>query len=99
MLRSISKLIKRISERFLKEIVLDSNIADDNLIPIEDVDVGIGAKTAIRRLKMSYILTFKSECQSFLRHLFVKLITRSPIKNRVVRGASALDPKVMKAEV
>jgi hypothetical protein len=88
-------LIKIIGSKFLKKVVFDANISEENLISANKVDIGFGAKQAIKSKKLVDVLEFKTECQSFLREIFVKLINKCPLTNPVVKGASALNPQVM----
>lgn len=39
--------------------------------------------------------TFKLECKNFLIHVLEKLILKSPLKKRIVLGATCLNPTIM----
>ena len=62
---------------------------------MNDTDIGFGASNALRKFDATEISDFKEECQKFLKAMFSKIMTRCPLNNDVVKGASALSPLVM----
>lgn len=91
----LMQVIRNIGDRFLKKVVFSSKITDDNLKSDDEIIIGFGASNVVRGMKLSRILSFKSDCRTFLKETFIKLVSKCPIRNAVVRGASAFSPRIM----
>jgi hypothetical protein len=57
--------------------------------------VGFGAKRALKNVKVVDAVQFKKDCRDFLKAMYLKLVSKAPSKNEIVKGSSALSPKVM----
>lgn len=66
-----------------------------NLVEAKNVNIGFGAKEAIKKLSLVNQVRFKEECRSYLQALYEKLLQKCPFKNNVIKGASCLSPRVM----
>lgn len=76
--------------------LLNLDIKDkNNLLPIESIDVGFGAKAVLRKLKTtekSLEREFRKSTRSFLIRLIAKLFEKCPLKYKMVIGLSSLSP-------
>lgn len=99
-------LMKNLGSRFLKKSVIDNVTSasklrqinldlESNLKSVENIDIGFGAKSALKHVKEIDAQRFKLDCKKFLVTMFLKLIDKSPLNKRVVLGASCLNPSIM----
>lgn len=101
---NIIALLRDIMQNFVLANVLESkNIKSvdlkksENLLFYNDVSVGCATKRAINEskyVKERDILEFKKDCRQAYTALCEKLLERSPINYKLVRGISCLDPIV-----
>ncbi|MBP1527239.1 MAG: hypothetical protein H9Q66_04895 [Spiroplasma ixodetis] len=91
----LRRIITNIGDRFLKKVIFSSKITNDNLKSDNEIIIGFGAINAIKGMKLSRILNFKSDCRTFLKEIFIKLVSKCPIRNAIVKGASAFSPRIM----
>ncbi|KAH6947448.1 hypothetical protein HPB50_019037 [Hyalomma asiaticum] len=66
-----------------------------NIFPAPKIDLGFAAKNALRKVpKLSdlTILQFRSDCGAFVKTCGKKIVERSPLKFKLTRGSSSLDP-------
>lgn len=67
----------------------------ENCIPVPTFDIGFAAKNELRKVPKMPQLTlhqFKKDCVSFVKACCQKVVERSPLKYKLTRGASCLDP-------
>ncbi|CAN7984064.1 unnamed protein product [Ixodes hexagonus] len=67
----------------------------ENCIAVAAFDVGCAAKNELRKapkLPQLRLLKFKKDCVSFVKVCSRKVMERSPLKHKLTRGASCLDP-------
>lgn len=67
----------------------------ENCIPVPAFDIGFAAKNELRKVPKMPQLTlhqFKKDCVSFIKVCCQKVVERSPLKYKLTRGASCLDP-------
>lgn len=89
-------LINIISKKFLKNQSSSYEVTDDNLKDPASVDIGFGALHLVERKKnIAKVLQFKSECRTFLKEMYQKLVEKCPVDNRMIKGVSALSPSIM----
>ncbi len=63
------------------------------------MDIGFGAKEALKDIRKDTTrITFRSDCNKFLKALFCLIRTKCPLRNKLVKGASCLSPTVMNNE-
>ena len=99
-------ILLAILRRFVKQSVLnktslqkmkDLDLSDvsGNLLPMKEVDVGIGASVALKKhnITESQRVSFFTDCRQFLRAMTKKLFERCPVQYPLVRGVSSLSPK------
>lgn len=69
----------------------------ENLIELNKMDIGFQTMKFLKQVKSSEleVLNFRNECQKLLISLIDKFVERSPLKYKVVRGLSALDPSLI----
>lgn len=69
----------------------------ENLIELNKMDIGFQTMKFLKQVKSSEleVLNFRKECQKLLISLIDKFVERSPLKYKVVRGLSALDPSLI----
>lgn len=91
----LERVVRVIGEKFLKKVLFDPQIDPKNIKADSDIEIGFGAINALKKKKMSTILSFKADCRKFLQTMFVKLVSKCPLTNPVVKGASALSPQIM----
>lgn len=78
--------------------LINLNLDDkQNLLPLEKTDIGYEAKRLLKDAKCSPRdeLAFKSDFQKLIVQTVMKLLDKSPIKIRFVRGLTCFDPKVI----
>ncbi|KAH8022458.1 hypothetical protein HPB51_024557 [Rhipicephalus microplus] len=74
----------------------------NNIIGIAAFDIGLAAKSELRKItKPSHtaVVSVKKECILFIKACLAKIIERSPLKYKLTRGASCLNPAVCAASV
>ncbi|CAN7981355.1 unnamed protein product [Ixodes pacificus] len=67
----------------------------DNFVAAAAFDIGFAAKNELRKIQKPSQLTvlgFKKDCISFVKRCSQKVMERSPLKYKLTRGASCLDP-------
>lgn len=97
-----------ILERFVNSSVIQENsstfkllnleLEEKNLKPLENIDVGLGAKAILRKLKTTEKpeeRTFRSHVRSMLIGLVNTIFERSPLKYKMTRAISSLSPTEM----
>jgi len=67
----------------------------DNVKILHDIDIGFAASSAWKSASGLDVLWLREECCSFLQQLCTKLTAKCPLKYRVIKGATCLDPEVM----
>ena len=68
---------------------------EDNLLPLESVDVGFAAKSKLKKLgtlEKPQERKFRSDVQEFLIRFVEKVVERSPLQYNFVRSDSSLSP-------
>ena len=68
-----------------------------NLLPSSDIDIGFKAQQALRLVKTArqkQIFAFKLETRSFLKEVVKKIVEKSPLKSKLLRNLSWLNPEV-----
>lgn len=110
MYSEVFTLMKDIGKRFIKDDVMADNNSPNALLkldvnitdvtkPVVEVDIGFGAKKACGNgTKDADIIRFRRDCKKFLCVLFDKLKEKSPLRYKIVKGASCISPAVMKNE-
>ena len=107
----LQAMLRKKLARFVKKDLLESaktggklmdiNVEKtSNLMPVHDIDIGFGARRALHgssenRPDRSTVMAFRTECQSILKHLVVKIKEKSPLKYSLTRSISSLDPLVI----
>lgn len=68
-----------------------------NLLDLNKIDLGFQTFKFLQEVKSSEAdaLKFRKECQTLLINLIAKLLQRSPMNYKVIRGLSSLDPSVI----
>ncbi|GBL76766.1 hypothetical protein AVEN_53439-1 [Araneus ventricosus] len=101
----LSRLLGGIIKKFVKPekvvegsalLKLDLN-SKDSLLEAKNIDIGFGAKKYLKELKIAdkTKLFFFLDCQNILQNLAQKIIDKSPLKYKLVRGLISLHPSVM----
>ncbi|GBN34896.1 hypothetical protein AVEN_96292-1 [Araneus ventricosus] len=92
--KKIVKPEKIVEGSALLKLDLNSN---DNLLEAKNIDIGFGAKKYLKELKIAdkTKLFFFLDCQKILQNLAQKIIDKSPLKYKIIRGLSSLHPSVM----
>ena len=99
-------LVLALMGRFVKSEVIKANNTpfklinldfrkEENLLPIESINVGFGAKRILKTLKTaekSQERQFRQEARSFLARLLEKILERSPLKYKLTYPISSLSP-------
>lgn len=76
--------------------LMDIDVTDtSNQRTAKTINIGFGASSACKNFKEVEVLQFKNECKNFLVALSVKMIEKSPLKKKFVKGVSCLSPSVM----
>lgn len=103
-------LLKKLLNKILKTDVLSdlSSAKDIHKLDMEDseifrtghsIDVGTAAKDLLRKIKPKtsdvQVLAFRNNFGAFIRALVKKLLDKSPIKHKLVRCCTFLDPSIM----
>lgn len=93
-------------QNYVKTDILDSqNIKSidlkisENLVSYEEIIVGCATKRAIKEcqnFKERDILEFKKECRLAYAALCEKILEKSPVNYKLVKGISCFDPRVAK---
>lgn len=80
----------------LKLVSIDLN-ESDNLLQVSNIDLGFQTAKYLKEVRASEVevLRFQTECQKMLKALIAKLVERSPLKYKTVRGLSCLDPAMI----
>lgn len=101
---SIVTLLQEIMQNFVAANVFEStNLKSvdlkksENLIFYNDINIGCATKRAIREcknIKERDVLEFKKDCRQAYTALTEKLLERSPVNYKLVKGVSCLDPNV-----
>ena len=73
---------------------------ETNFITAHSADIGTAANDLIKKMKQSElrVLAFKNEFLTFVKRLVTKMLLKSPIKHKLVRSCTFLDPTVMVTE-
>jgi len=66
---------------------------------LQNIDVGFAASLVCKKAKGADVLQFKDECRVFLQHLCTKLLAKCPLKYKLVKGVTCLNPQVMLSDV
>ena len=103
LLELFHNLMARIVKTKKLEAVSSQNIYldltnNENLLATENIGIGFEAKRLLKDAKCSEKdkLLFKTDFRKFIVALIGKLLEKSPIKSRFVRGLSCFDPKVVR---
>lgn len=99
-------LMKNLASRFVKKSILDNVTSasklkqinldlDSNLKAVDTIDIGFGARAALKNVKDIDAQRFRLDCKRFLLAMFRKLLEKSPLNKRVVLGATCLNPSLM----
>nr|CAD7256061.1 unnamed protein product [Timema shepardi] len=102
---ALISLMKSLMKRFVKSDKLDSARSllelgifnETNLLNAKYVDLGYATREAIRKTKgvsEKEILLFRQDCKTCLQKLCAKLLERSPLKYKLTKAISFLDPAV-----
>ena len=111
--QKLTELIVSLMERFVKPDVLQANCTcykllkldltkEDNLLPIESINVGFGAKAKLRKLKTTEKTLewhFRKGAQALLVRVIEKLRERCLLKFKMIRSISCLSPSLLKPEL
>nr|CAD7262749.1 unnamed protein product [Timema shepardi] len=84
-------------ENRLLAISLSGIFNETNLLNAKYVDLGYATREAIRKTKgvsEKEILLFRQDCKTCLQKLCAKLLERSPLKYKLTKAISFLDPAV-----
>lgn len=100
-------LLKSLLSSFVKEDVLKEanssfklvkiDLKIENLKTAKNIDLGIATELALSILneKDLYKLQFRNDCRRFLIEASLKIIEKSPLKYKIVKGAECLIPSNM----
>nr|CAD7404859.1 unnamed protein product [Timema cristinae] len=102
---ALISLMKSLMKRFVKSDKLDAARSlleldifnETNLLNAKYVDLGYATREAIRKTKgvsEKEILLFRQDCKTCLQKLCAKLLERSPLKYKLTKAISFLDPTV-----
>lgn len=105
---ALDGILRSLLARIVKKEVLDAADAPskllkvdfertDNFVAAAAFDVGFATKIELRKkpkVAQLTMLTFKRDCMSFVKACSQKIIERSPLKYKLTRGASCLDPVI-----
>lgn len=105
---SLYLLIQNLLQRFVKANILNSpkpfsiykiDLEDkQNLMKVEDVDLGFATKAAFKKCKQfstKDVQLFRTECLVFMKSIVVKLLEKSPLIYSFTRSMSCLDPQIL----
>lgn len=103
---ALHNILRSLLARIVKKDILDA--ADtpskllkvdleklENCVPVPAFDIGFAAKNELRKapkIPPLSLLQFKKDCVSFIKACCQKVVERSPLKYKLTRGASCLDP-------
>ena len=99
-------LIVLILQRFVKASVIreastntfkliNLKLKGNNLLPLHEIDVGLGAKSVLKNLKTvdkPEERKFRVNTQIFLTEMMKNIFERSPLKYKLAKGISSLSP-------
>ncbi|XP_049522642.1 uncharacterized protein LOC125945108 [Dermacentor silvarum] len=94
MSRIVRKEVMMAADSPLKLIKVDMD-QPANVVATPKIDLGFATKNALRKApKLSdlAILEFKRDCAAFVKNCAKKIVERSPLKFKLTRGSSSLDP-------
>nr|CAD7456780.1 unnamed protein product [Timema tahoe] len=102
---ALMSIMKSLMKRFVKSDKLDAARSlleldifnETNLLNAKHVDLGYATREAIRKTKgvtEKEILLFRQDCKTCLQKLCAKLFERSPLKYKLTKAISFLDPGV-----
>ena len=90
------KLVKEgIREKQDKKDPSNNTYKEDNLLPLESVDVGFAAKSKLKKLgtlEKPQERKFRRDVREFVIRFAEKVVERSPLQYNFVRSASSLSP-------
>lgn len=100
----LTDLYKNLLSRIIKKSVINNSIGHltnidtskiDNLLETKHIVIGCEAAKLIKHLRCSEksILEFKLECRNIIITMLKKITERSPLKYKIVKCLSSLDPK------
>lgn len=106
MYQDLFNLLKDLMARFVKVDVMKgvtngSNIVavdlnkKENMKTLQNLDIGFGASAACKGANGVNVLQFREECMTYLQNLCTKLANKYPLKYKIVKGATCLNPDVM----
>ena len=97
--KSAFKLLKLVKEGLRvtqnKKDPSKNTYKEDNLLPLESVDVGFAAKSKLKKLgslEKPQERKFRSDVREFVIRFVEKVVERSPLQYNFVRSASSLSP-------
>jgi len=67
----------------------------DNLKTLHSIDIGFAASFACKDASGVDVLKFREDCCNYLQLVCTKLMAKCPLKYRLIKGATCLDPEVM----
>lgn len=99
LLRSLlDRFVRREVMQGIKDVssLMDVDFADrQKQKTLQNIDVGFAASLVCKKAKGTDVLQFKDECRLFLQHLCTKLFAKCPLKYKLVKGVTCLNPQVM----
>jgi hypothetical protein len=95
MTRCVKQSSMKAADSAVKLLALDLT-ANENLLELRKVDIGFQTEKLLKEVKASDKdkLAFRLECRNFLLGTIKKIVERSPLKYKLVRALSALDPSL-----
>ena len=107
----LQNLLRTLLAKFLKKEVIDDltgpqlckvNLEkQENFLPVLKIDVGFATRALgeklekNKRLSQVQLTAFFTECQTFLKEIAKKMISKSPLQFAVVGYLTSLDPRIM----
>ena len=100
----LMELIISLMERFVKKVIKENGVSsygkidlrkEENLLPVDSVNIGFGARKLPRKLTITEKTQerqFRLEVRSFLARLLEKIFERCPLKYKLTRSISSLSP-------
>ena len=106
MYQDLYHLLREVMIRFVKSDIMTSikNASKlievdftnkDNVKPLHSIDIGFAASAACKDASGLDVLKFREDCRTYLQHVCTKLIAKCPLKYKLVKGATCIDPEVM----
>lgn len=105
---SLHLLIQNLLQRFVKTNILNSpkpfsiykiDLDDkQNLMKVEDVDIGFATKAAFKKctnVSNKDFHLFRTQCLVFMKSIVIKLLEKSPLAYSFTRSMSCLDPQIL----